>query len=158
MTSHSGGSSRRVVLPCDLDELGHVGFLTYQRWADEELLAKWRRVCGNPESPQEPGAEFVTVEVHVRYLAELREGDAFSVDLSFSIHDSKRFIAVAVLERDTVVVCIVETLGLGFDSLSRRVTPWSPRIASAMAAESVRDAWCTKYLSGFIRLPKAKGS
>jgi acyl-CoA thioester hydrolase len=144
----------RTVAAADLDRLGHVEYLTYQRWADEALLQTWHDLNLGTDFHSRAGEEFVTVEAHVRYLSELRLGDEFTVLVRIPAFDDKRFVAVAVVSGSQNPVCIVETLALSFHLGIRRVRPWSATVRALLESAASRDAaLAVTLLSGTIRLP-----
>jgi acyl-CoA thioester hydrolase len=112
-----------------IDDLGHVGFLEYQRLADVASLEIWRRAKGQDSGP----LEFVMTETHVRYLKELRVGMPVEVFSSVIEADAKRFQLLHQIRSGDEVMCTVETLNLCFDPERRRVAEFSAGIAAFFA-------------------------
>ena len=71
-----------VVPPEWIDELGHMGYLDYQRAADVATMAFWAAMNDGRGQKERAGAEFVIVDIHVRYARELRLGDRFQIATS----------------------------------------------------------------------------
>lgn len=133
---HAGRAS-----PAQVDELGHMNFLEYQREADVATMAAWRALNGGREARDRAGLEFVTVETLVRYVGELREGEAFEVRAQLLAFDDKRFILRDdILAADGALACSVEVLGLGFDLNTRRAVAFTPEVRAALARSLAEDA------------------
>jgi acyl-CoA thioester hydrolase len=124
-----------VVGAGQIDALGHMNFLEYQRLADEQMTWWWDSI--NTESLTHAvnaagRPAYVTLESHVRYIRELRSGDAYSVTLGLVAFDSKKLIALQTILNEDRPACVVESLQLNFDLPTRRAVNFSPRVLTLL--------------------------
>lgn len=126
-----------------LDELGHVNFLVYQRIADKGAEAFWVDMWGGRNSAERDGAEYIILETHVRYLSELRLGDAVTIDTVLLACDDKRYQLLHRLKSGERLACLVETVNMAFDPNTRRTMVFPDDVKAVLAARGPKpdDAW-----------------
>jgi acyl-CoA thioester hydrolase len=109
-----------------IDEYGHLNMAHYLTICDEANWAFWNWVNAPQQTVQErDGHEYVIVENHVIYRAELAEGAAFSIQTQLTDLDDKRYILFhAVLNADGGLAATNEVKCLGFNLRSRRPEQW----------------------------------
>jgi acyl-CoA thioesterase FadM len=118
-----------------LDEYDHVNFLEYQRVADLASTSFWNMAM---QTAQTKG-DFVIVETYVRYLNELRLGDAVTIHSAIAGFDAKRIHFIHQIQSGDKVACVIELIVLSFDLATRR---------SARFPESLSD-----WLRAFQQAP-----
>lgn len=109
-----------------IDEYGHLNMAHYLTICDEANWAFWNWVNAPEQTmEQRDGHEYVIVENHVIYRAELAEGAAFSIETQLTDLDNKRYVLFhAVLNADGDISATNEVKCLGFDLRSRRPEEW----------------------------------
>jgi acyl-CoA thioester hydrolase len=117
-----------------LDELDHVNFLAYQRIAEKGNEALWTAVSDGRSIAERRGAEYVMLETHVRYLSELRLGEAVKVETALLAHDDKRYQLLHRISGGERLACTVETVNLAFDLRTRRAMAFTPEVRAALDA------------------------
>jgi acyl-CoA thioesterase FadM len=131
-----------VVSDEQIDALGHMNFLEYQRLTDAQL-ARWWHLINGESSTHELNAvtapTYVTLESHVRYIQELRLGDAYAVTLRIITFDSKKLIALQSILHNDRVACLVESLQVNFDLAIRRAVDFSPRVLAMLGGCATGD-------------------
>ena len=113
-----------TVQPDWLDALDHVNFLEYQRAADKALDHFWIAVGGELAAPGVTALSVVIVETHVRYLLELRLGDSIQIRTRIVGFDRRRIHLEHMVMRGADVSCVIQVLGLAFDTVSRTASHW----------------------------------
>ena len=113
-----------TVQPDWLDALNHVYFLEYQRAADKATDQFWIAVGGMPASSAETTLSVAIVETHVRYLRELRLGDAIEIRTRIVAFDRRRIHLEHAVMRSAESSCVINVLALAFDLATRTATHW----------------------------------
>lgn len=126
-----------------IDENGHMNISDYFRLGS---WAPWLRLVDigvGPDYIPERGQSFFTVENHIRYLAELRLGERFSVHAGFVGRTAKALHSVGVvLDRDRErVACLLEVMYVHVSMAERRSTPIPDDIAAGIDAEIASHGW-----------------
>jgi acyl-CoA thioester hydrolase len=122
-----------------IDEYGHLNMAHYLTICDEANWAFWNWINAPQTIDARDGHEYVIVETHVVYRAELVEGAAFAIETQLTDLDDKRYILFhRVLDADAELVATNEVKCLGFDLGSRRPEPWRPVVAERL--QRVHDA------------------
>jgi len=121
------------VQPEWIDSLGHLNFLEYQRIADKASDAFWLDIGGATPSTTTRLA-YVILEIHARYMRELRLGDPVAVHTRLVAFDHRRLHLHHTLVRRDQPTSEVELLGLAFDLDSRRASSWTPAMSEKLAA------------------------
>lgn len=125
---------RNVVKPDWVDEYGHLNLAHYLTICDQANWALWNWV-NHPRQTvtARDGHEYVIVETHVTYRAELAEGASFAIETQLTDLDDKRFILMhRVLDADGELAATNEVKFLGFDLNARRPEPWPGVVAERL--------------------------
>lgn len=117
-----------------VDEYGHLNMAHYLTICDEANWAFWNWINAPRQTMEERGGhEYVIVENHVIYRAELADGAAFAIETQLTDHDDKRYILFhRVLNGGGKLAATNEVKCLGFDLGSRRPEPWRPAVADRL--------------------------
>lgn len=77
-----------------------------------------------------------TLETHIRYLQEAREGDHLVIDASLVDHDSKRLHVFFVMRQPDTgsLLCTCEIMLMGIDQTTGRPAPFPQSIADRISA------------------------
>ena len=127
MTHDSDASTFRTgltVRSSDLDVNGHVRGSAYLDYADHARW-EWLRAAGvSLDDLRAAGLGPVSLETTIRWLAELRAGDSFSVTAAFRWGEGRTStVAQQLLRADGTVVAEVTGIGGLLDLTRRRLTP-----------------------------------
>ncbi|MGH6879989.1 acyl-CoA thioesterase [Hypericibacter sp.] len=122
------------VRPEWIDEFGHMGYLDYQRVADIATMAFWDEMNGGSAQSERDGGEFAIIDVHARYMREVRLGDPLSVATRLVGCDAKRFTLLHEINSKGELCATVGLFCLSFHLGDRRVRPFDPGVAARMAA------------------------
>jgi acyl-CoA thioester hydrolase len=117
-----------------IDEYGHLNMAHYLTICDEANWAFWNWINAPRQTMQaRAGHEYVIVENHVTYRAELGEGARFAIETQLTDVDDKRYILFhRVLAADGALAATNEVKCLGFNLRSRRPEPWDSVVASRL--------------------------
>lgn len=117
-----------------VDEFHHMNMAHYLTICDQSNWAFWNWINGPDQTIESrAGHEYVIVENHITYGAELAEGDGFTITTQLIGFDDKRLILFhQVLTADGHVSASNETKLLGFNLDTRRPEAWSPRVAERL--------------------------
>lgn len=109
-----------------IDEYGHLNMAHYLTICDEANWAFWNWINAPQQTMEDrDGHEYVIVENHVVYRAELAEGAWFAIETQLTALDDKRYILFhRVLNADGGLAATNEVKCLGFYLRSRRPEPW----------------------------------
>jgi acyl-CoA thioester hydrolase len=123
-----------TVRPEWIDEYGHLNMAHYLTICDQANWAFWNWVNAPRETMEgRAGHEYVIVENHVIYRAELAEGAGFAIETQLTDVDDKRYILFhRVLDAADALVATNEVKCLGFDLRSRRPEPWGSAVAQRL--------------------------
>jgi len=122
-----------------IDEYGHLNVAHYLTICDEANWAFWNWINAPATIDARDGHEYVIVETHVVYRAELVEGAAFAIETQLTDLDAKRYILFhRVLDAGAELVATNEVKCLGFDLGSRRPEAWRRPVAERL--RHVHDA------------------
>jgi YbgC/YbaW family acyl-CoA thioester hydrolase len=123
-----------------IDEYGHLNMAHYLTICDEANWAFWNWVNAPRQTIGERGGrEYVIVENHVIYRAELAEGAPFAIETQLTDLDEKRYILFhRVLDANDELAATNEVKCLGFDLGSRRPEPWPDLVSRRLAL--IREA------------------
>jgi acyl-CoA thioester hydrolase len=124
-----------VVKPAWIDEYGHLNMAHYLTICDEANWAFWNWLNAPRQTlDSREGHEYVIVETHVIYGAELVAGAPFAIDTQLTDIDDKRYILFhRVRDGDDALVATNEVKCLGFDLRSRRPERWGGEVAQRLA-------------------------
>jgi acyl-CoA thioester hydrolase len=117
-----------------IDEFGHMNYLDYQRVTDIATMAFWQEMNGGRDQNERGGGEFAIVDVHARYLREVRLGDPLKVETRLLSYDRKRFKLLHELSSRGALCAIVGFFCLSFHLGERRVRPFEESVLQRLAA------------------------
>ena len=132
-----------TVQPEWIDEFEHVNIAHYLTICDQSNWAFWNLVNKPNDMTARDGHEYIIVENHVHYIAELALGTAIHVTTQLLALDDKRFVLFHHLWRDedSALSATNEVKFLGFNLKSRRIEPWAADVKArldAIAADHAR--------------------
>jgi YbgC/YbaW family acyl-CoA thioester hydrolase len=124
-----------TVRPEWIDEYGHLNMAHYLTICDEANWAFWNWVNAPRQTLESrAGHEYVIVENHVIYRAELVEGARFAIETQLTDLDDKRYILFhRVRDGEGELVATNEVKCLGFDLRSRRPESFGAEVAQRLA-------------------------
>lgn len=124
-----------VVKPEWIDEYGHLNMAHYLTICDEANWAFWNWVNAPRQTlDSREGHEYIIVENHVIYRAELLEGAPFAIETQLTDVDDKRYVLFhQVLDGEGALVATNEVKCLGFDLRSRRPESFGDEVAQRLA-------------------------
>ena len=127
-----------VAVPQDwTDHYGHMNEGYYVVAASEASWALQAHLGIGTDYFDRTGCALVTVESHIRYLAEVRRGETLAFDGLVLAFDAKR-IHVAHLFRVGERACgSIECMWLHVDSRAQRSVPMPAKVQTALAAVTV---------------------
>ncbi|MGB1251800.1 MAG: thioesterase family protein [Candidatus Promineifilaceae bacterium] len=142
-------------IPSDyLDRMGHVNIQYYFRLYDTAATHLFDAFGMTETYVDEHQNGAFALEQHIRYLAEIHEGDRVSIYMRVIAQSPKRVHFAGFIVNDTHqrLASMFESLGTHADLVARRTTPFPPALAenirSMLAADS-QLAWDVP-LSGSI--------
>jgi YbgC/YbaW family acyl-CoA thioester hydrolase len=117
-----------------IDEYGHLNMAHYLTICDEANWAFWNWINAPEQTVADRGGhEYVIVETHVVYRAELVEGAGFAIDTQLTDVDDKRYILFhRVLSAEGELAATNEVKCLSFDLESRRPESWRRVVAERL--------------------------
>jgi YbgC/YbaW family acyl-CoA thioester hydrolase len=123
-----------------IDEYGHLNMAHYLTICDEANWAFWNWINAPEQTMEQRGGhEYIVVESHVIYRAELAEGAQFAIDTQLTDLDDKRYILLHhVHAASAALVATNEVKCLGFNLESRRPQPWRDVVGRRL--EQIRQA------------------
>ena len=146
---------KRVIIPADyLDVMGHVNIRHYLGMFDEAAWKLFDAFGVTAEYVRERHGGAFALEQHLRYLAEVREGETVGIYFRVVGRSAKRvhFVGFMVNETTERLACVFESLGSHIDMRRRRTAPWpddlAAKIDAILNAHSILE-WKTP-LSGSI--------
>lgn len=141
----------QVVTEDFIDENGHMNIGDYFRLGS---WAPWRRMSelGTGEDYiSRRGMSFFTVEHQIRYLAELRLGERFTVHSAFVGRTAKAVHAVGIVadREHERVACFMEVMYVHVSMSDRRAAPIPDDLGAALDADAA--AYGGDWLAGSAR-------
>ena len=127
---------RQAVPPAFMDENRHMNVQFYLHFADGGISAFYRKVgMGERYAKADEQGNFA-LEQHLRYLAEVLEGDVISVHLRLIGLSAKRTHTLAFMVNDKrdQLAAIVEAVAMNVDMRRRRGCPFPSDAMSNMSA------------------------
>lgn len=117
-----------------IDEYGHLNMAHYLTICDEANWAFWNWVNAPRQTLESrAGHEYVIVENHVIYRAELVEDARFAVETQLTDLDDKRYILFhRVRDGEGELVATNEVKCLGFDLGSRRPESFGSEVSERL--------------------------
>ena len=122
------------VKPEWIDEYKHMNVAHYITVCDQANWAFWRRMSGGREMAEREGHEYVIVENHVHYIAELALDTPIHVTTQLLACDDKRYILFHHVWRseDGVLSATNEVKCLGFNLGERRIEGFLPDVRARL--------------------------
>lgn len=122
---------------------------------------EWMATIGmGPEGRARTGHSLFTVECHLNYLAEVRQGAAIEVRGQLLGHDAKRIHLFLSLHRagEPALLACSEQLWLNVDSAGPKATPFSAEVAGRLNGIAKADSQLPRpeMIGRVIALPPAK--
>jgi acyl-CoA thioesterase FadM len=125
-----------------IDEYEHMNVAHYITVCDQATWAFWHLVNDDRPMSERDGHEYVVLETHVDYIAELSLGEPVYVTTQLLACDDKRFVIFHRLCRalDDGLSATVEVKGIGFDLGERKIERFLPEVAQAMTRMAAEHA------------------
>ena len=146
----------QLTIPSDyLDRMGHMNIQYYIRLFDAAASVMFQSFGMTKAYIDEQQNGAFALEQHIRYLAEVNEGDEVSVYIRVVGQSAKRIHFAGFLVNDTQqrLASAFESVGSHADLVARRTTPFPPPLADNIRAQFAADlqlVWDVP-LSGTIR-------
>lgn len=117
-----------------IDDFGHVNIAHYLTICDQANWAFWTLANLPHDMAARGGREYVIVENHVRYLAELALGAEIAVTTELLDLDDKRMVLFHRVWRaaDGALSATNEVKMLAFDLEARRAMAWDPAVRARL--------------------------
>ena len=139
--------THRAVIPEDyLDMMGHMNVMWYTHLFGRSVGSVFKLVGATPEYFRESGNGSFALENHVRYLAEVRVGDAVTIRSRVVGGSAKRmhFIHFMIHDGDGRLAATSEIVCSHVDLRIRRTSPWPEAIKAGIdrvVAEHAALGW-----------------
>lgn len=137
---------RDTVRPEWIDYNGHMN-VAYYVLVFDRATDVWFEHLGLGEAYRtRSGSSIFALELHVLYLAELKQGDKLRVTTQLLDHDEKRlhfFHRMYHAERGTLSACI-EIMVMNVDLATRKARPFPPDVLARIAAVAEAHAALTR--------------
>ncbi len=134
------------VKPEWLDYNGHMNVAYYTMAFDKGLDEVFDMLGIGADYVAEQKASCFAVEHHTRYIAEMREGDPFSVQCQLLSYDEKRIHCFSTIHQtaDNYLAASSEQMNLHVDMNKRRAQPFPaavlPRLTALLKAHKTMSA------------------
>lgn len=143
-------------IPTDyLDEMGHMNIQWYMHLFDRAAWGAFRLFGIDAEMMQAARSGVFALEHHIRYLAEVRAGDAVAIHTRYLSYSDKRllFMHFMVNETQNKLAATLEALAIHIDMGTRRSAPWPNTISQQLGAVVADHAGLTwdAPLSGVLQ-------
>jgi acyl-CoA thioester hydrolase len=124
------------VEPRFIDEMGHMNVAWYVHLFDRATWAFFARMGIDDEYRRRANVGMFAVEQHVRYLAELREGEPLAVHTRLQDVGGKwiRLAHAMVDSKRRRLSAVAEVVGVHIDLATRRSTPFPDDLAARLRA------------------------
>ena len=125
-------TSTRAVPPDWIDFNGHMNVAWYTRAFDLALDEVYGLLGLGPDYVRDEQASTFTLEQHVCFLSELREGETLEVTFQLLDHDSKRLHCFMTMYHagEHRITATMEQLSMHVDMRARRATPFPETVRS----------------------------
>ncbi|MDT8344367.1 MAG: thioesterase family protein [Thermohalobaculum sp.] len=132
------------VKPEWIDEFEHVNVAHYITICDQGTWGFWNTVNGGHDMAARGGHEYVVLETHVHYIAELPLGAPIHVTTQLLAHDDKRAVIFHRVWRDdpegAVLSATNEVKLIAFDLGARRIERFAPEVKARLDALAADQA------------------
>jgi acyl-CoA thioester hydrolase len=120
-----------------LDAMGHMNVMWYTHMFDRSMYNLFDQLgCSAPNAEEQSGA--FALEVHLRYLSEVRVGDQITIRTRLLGRSEKRFHVLNFMTNDTNgdLAATFELVGAHIDMKVRRMAPL-PELTAAKLDELI---------------------
>jgi acyl-CoA thioester hydrolase len=130
-----------TVEPRFIDAMGHMNVAFYVHLFDQATWVLFQRLGIDEPYRQRAHVGMFAVEQHVRYLGELREGEALHIHSRLLEVAPKSVILLHVMidPARTQVAATSEVVGVHIDMTSRRAVPFPEDLAARMRQRLTRE-------------------
>ncbi len=119
--------------PVSIDVNGHMNVAWYLHVFDAGVDALWQKLGIDEGYRREHGGTTFAVESHLRFVAEIRASDQLQLSTQIIGCDKKRIHQFQRLYTNgTQLAATCEWMNLHVDQATRRVSPWSEAVYSAL--------------------------
>lgn len=123
--------TNRKIIPVDfIDIMGHMNVMWYIHIFDHGTRNLFNRFGFGEEYIQRTGMGSFALESHIRYLAEVKLGEAVTVRSRVLDRSAKtiHFLHFMTRDDDESLAATIEVLGAHADLTRRKVTPFPPEV------------------------------
>jgi len=123
--------TNRKIIPADfIDIMGHMNVMWYIHIFDHGTRNLFNRFGFGEEYIQRTGMGSFALESHIRYLAEVKLGEAVTVRSRVLDRSAKtiHFLHFMTRDHDESLAATIEVLGAHADLTRRKVTPFPPEV------------------------------
>ncbi|HAY85119.1 MAG TPA: 3-hydroxybutyryl-CoA dehydratase [Chloroflexi bacterium] len=123
--------TNRKIIPVDfIDIMGHMNVMWYIHIFDHGTRNLFNRFGFGEEYIQRTGMGSFALESHIRYLAEVKLGEAVTVRSRVLDRSAKtiHFLHFMTRDHDESLAATIEVLGAHADLTRRKVTPFPPEV------------------------------
>ena len=133
---------RATVLPEWVDYNGHMNEAYYVLVFGHATDAFYDHIELGDAARRATGSSVYTLEAHINYLAEARQGDHLAIGTQLLAHDAKRLHLHHAMQRkgDGVLLATTELMLLHVDMSGPRAAPFGPATAARIAAIAAAHA------------------
>lgn len=125
-----------TIAESDLDAMGHLNVRRYVAFFDDAGWAFYAAIGMTPEYFRAAQAGGFSLEMHIRYLAEVHLGETIAVRIRLLARTVKRmhFIGFMVNETTGALASTLEQVDSHADLAARRTSPFPAEIAAKLDA------------------------
>ena len=129
-----------------LDHMGHMNVMWYTHFFDRAIWNWYETFDFGVEYHTQSGLGSFALEMHTRYLVELRLGEEFQIYIRMLARNAKLFHYILFMQRSSNgdLCATEELLGITIDMSTRRSAPMPERIAATfdqLIAEHSALSW-----------------
>jgi len=127
-------TNHKVIPENYIDIMGHMNVMWYIHIFDIATRNLFNSVGFGEEYVRRTGNGSFALEAHIRYLSEVKLGDAVTVRSRVLAHSAKtlHFMHFMTKDHDESLAATIELLGAHADLSQRKVTPFPPEILSRL--------------------------
>ena len=127
-------TQRKVIPENYMDIMGHMNVMWYIHIFDRGTRKLFDKIGFGEEYVRRTGKGSFALEAHIRYLSEVKLGDAVTVRSRVLARSAKtlHFIHFMIKDHDESLAATIELLGAHADLAQRKVTPFPSEILSRL--------------------------
>ncbi len=127
-------TNHKVIPENYIDIMGHMNVMWYIHIFDIATRNLFNSFGFGEEYVRRTGKGSFALEAHIRYLSEVKLGDAVTVRSRVLAHSAKtlHFMHFMTKDHDETLAATIELLGAHADLAQRKVTPFPPEILSRL--------------------------